>query len=83
MAVLTTVVAAGVGRNFKEIVQRGSHVEKRRSRPGDCFDPIVVCTTASAMKVGRSFKEENPIRAITADGASKDSDMSRTWVRTT
>ena len=60
MAVLKTVVAARVGRNFKEIVRKGSGVKRRRSRQGDWFDSIVVCTTASAAEVGRNFKEENP-----------------------
>ena len=35
MAVLTTVVEAGVGQNFKEIVRTGSRVERRRSRQGN------------------------------------------------
>ena len=83
MAVLTTVVPAGVGRNFKEIARTGSGVERRRSRQEDWFGSIVVCTTASAAEVGRHFKEENPTRRITADGASKDADMSRIWVGTT
>ena len=33
--------------------------------------------------MGRNVKEENPARQISADGASKDADMSRIWVGTT
>ena len=33
--------------------------------------------------MGRNFKEENPNRQITAGGASKDVDMSRSWEGTT
>ena len=42
VAVLTTVIAAGVGRSFKEIGQTCSGVERRRSRQGDWFDSMVV-----------------------------------------
>ena len=42
VAVLTTVVAARVGRNFKEIVRTCSGVEWRLSRQGDRFDSVVV-----------------------------------------
>ena len=33
--------------------------------------------------MGRNFKDENPTRQITADGAPKDADMSRIGVDTT
>ena len=41
---------------------------------------MVVGTTASAAEVGRNFKEGNPNRQITADGASEDADASHSWV---
>ena len=42
MAVLTTVVSAGVGRNFKEVDLTGSAVDRRRSPQGSWFDAVVV-----------------------------------------
>ena len=41
VAVLTTVVAAEVGRSFEEIDRIGSGVERRWSRQGDWFDSMV------------------------------------------
>ena len=83
MVVLTTVVAAGMGLNCKEIDKSGRGVERRRCRQGDWFESIVVCTSASAADVGRNSMEENPTRQISADGASKNAGMSRIRVGTT
>ena len=83
MAVSKTVVAAGVGQNFNEIVRTSGGVERRRARQGDWCGSIIVRTTASAAEVGRICKEKNPNRQGFEDGASKDADTSRICVGTT